>query len=97
MWKKWMPFIHIPAAIWGSFIIILGWTCPLTPLEKSLRIAGGEEGYTGGFISHYIIPIIYPAGLTREMQINLGLTAIAINIVIYSYVIYWRGKKRKRS
>lgn len=94
IWKKWIPYIHIPAAIWGSFIIILGWTCPLTPLENLLRVAGGEEGYSGGFITHYIIPVIYPVGLTREMQINLGLTAIAINIVIYLYVAYWQWKKR---
>ena len=97
IWKKWMPYIHIPAAIWGSLIIIMGWKCPLTPLEKMLRIAGGEEGYSGGFISHYIIPIIYPPGLTREMQITLGLIAIVTNILIYIYTIYWwKVKKDKK-
>lgn len=95
IWKKWIPLIHIPAAIWGSSIIILGGICPLTPLEKALRVAGGEQGYSGGFISHYIIPLIYPQGITREMQIKLGFIAIAINILIYSYVIYWRRKKGK--
>lgn len=93
LWKKWMALIHIPAAIWGSLIIIIGWTCPLTPLEKSLRMAGGEEGYSGGFISHYIIPLIYPEGLSRETQIKFGFAALAINVLIYLFVIYWRRRK----
>lgn len=95
LWKHWMPYIHIPAAIWGSFIIILGWTCPLTPLENALRNAGGAEGYSGSFIAHYLVPIIYPEGLTREMQIGLGLIAIVINTVIYSLIVYRRRKKGK--
>jgi len=93
IWKKWIPFIHIPAVIWGTSIIILGGTCPLTPLEKFLRKMGGAEGYSGGFIGHYITPIIYPGGVTREIQIILGITAIIINILIYSYVIYRRRSK----
>lgn len=94
LWRKWLVFIHIPSAIWGSFIVILGGTCPLTPLEKTLRIAGGEESYSGGFILHYLIPLIYPQGLTREMQITLGYIAIVINILVYIYVVYrYRRKK----
>ena len=95
IWKKWIPFIHIPAAIWGSGIIILGWTCPLTPLENLLRKAGGEEGYSGGFINHYLMPLIYPEGLTRDTQITLVLIDLIINIVIYSFVIYWWKYKKR--
>ncbi|WP_455218108.1 DUF2784 domain-containing protein [Kaarinaea lacus] len=94
IWKKWMPYFHIPAALWGSFIIIMGWTCPLTPLENFLRSAGNAESYAGGFIAHYVIPVIYPEGLSRELQVSLGLIALAINVVIYFCVWYWgRGKK----
>jgi hypothetical protein len=93
-WKRWIAWVHIPAAFWGSIIIILGWSCPLTPLEQQLRILGGKETYSGSFISHYITSIIYPAGLTRETQIELGFTLLLINIVIYSYVIF--VKKRRK-
>ena len=74
---------------------MLGWTCPLTPLEKFLRNAGGEEGYSGGFIDHYLTSLIYPEGLTRDMQITLGLIALATNIVIYSFAIYWWKYKKR--
>lgn len=94
IWKKWIVWIHIPAAFWGTFIIILGWSCPLTPLEKQLRKLSGGVGYTGDFVAHYITPIIYPEGLTREVQINLGLAALVVNIVVYSYVIIMRNKNK---
>jgi len=74
---------------------MLGWTCPLTPLEKFLRNAGGEEGYSGGFIDHYLTSLIYPEGLTRDMQTTLGLIALATNIVIYSFAIYWWKYKKR--
>ena len=65
-----------------------GWICPLTPLEHQLRHAAGTEGYTGGFIEHYIIPIIYPAALNYNLQIVFGFVAVVINIAIYSFVYY---------
>lgn len=93
LWQKWIAYIHIPAAIWGSLIVIQGWVCPLTPLENYLRMAGGSEGYSGGFIANYIAPIIYPEGLTRELQVNLGFMALGINLAIYFYVIYRRRSR----
>jgi hypothetical protein len=93
LWRKWIAYIHIPAAIWGSLIVIQGWVCPLTPLENFLRMEGGAAGYSGGFITHYIAPIIYPEGLTRDLQVNLGFIALGINITIYIYVIYRRRRK----
>ena len=95
LWRKWIVYIHIPAASWGSLIVIQGWVCPLTPLENYLRVEGGLGGYSGGFIAHYIAPIIYPEGLTRELQVNLGLIALGINIAIYIFVIYRRSRKTK--
>ncbi len=93
LWQKWVAFIHIPAATWGSLIVIQGWICPLTPLENYLRMEAGAGGYSGGFIAHYIAPIIYPDGLTRDLQVNLGFIALGINIAIYSYVVYRRRQK----
>lgn len=84
---KWMVSLHIPAAIWGALIEFMGWICPLTPLENHLRRQGGESGYSGDFVEQYIIPLIYPGGLTREIQIILGIAVIVINLAIYFVVI----------
>lgn len=89
---RWVIFVHIPAAVWGALIEFHGWGCPLTPLEKSLRAAAGQAGYPEGFIDHYLLPIIYPGSLTRELQITFGLIVIAVNLAIYGWVIV----KRKR-
>ena len=79
--------LHLPAAIWGALVEFTGWICPLTPLEKMLRRAAGQAGYEGGFIAHYLTPLIYPAGLTRTGQIGLGIAVVTLNLVIYSLVI----------
>ena len=76
---------------WAALVEIAGWTCPLTPLEKWLRKAGGGEGYETGFVEHYIIPVIYPRALTREMQIILGILVLLINLCIYGLV--WRSAR----
>jgi len=81
----WLGWLHIPAAIWGAVTILFGWICPLTPLENMLRQKAGEA-YSGGFIEHYIIPLIYPPGLTREIQIALGLLVVLLNLVVYTFV-----------
>jgi uncharacterized protein DUF2784 len=85
-WPK-LALLHVPAAIWGVLIEYTGWICPLTPLENSLRTRGGEAGYSGGFIQHYMQPVLYPAGLTRPTQIALGSIALILNIVAYGVVI----------
>ncbi len=90
---RWIPWVHLPAALWGAAIEIGGWICPLTPLENSLRRAGGEAGYSGGFIERYLIPVIYPQGLTREIQWVLGATVIAVNLVIYAAL--WRRRRSR--
>lgn len=83
----WVAVVHIPAAIWGVFIEYTGGICPLTPLENSLRRSGGQVGYSGSFIDHYIQPILYPAGLTRGTQIVLGSLALLLNLAAYGLVI----------
>jgi hypothetical protein len=91
-----LAFLHIPAAAWGVLIELAGWVCPLTPLEVRFRILGGQAGYTGGFVEHYLIPLLYPAGLTREQQIWLGVLVGLFNLLIYGLVIrkMVRGKER---
>ncbi len=86
-WRK-VIWLHIPAAVWGVLIEFAGWICPLTPLENLLRVKGGEAGYTGGFVEQYILPVIYPSGLTREIQILLGIFVIIVNFAIYWKVFH---------
>jgi hypothetical protein len=83
----WVVAVHLPAAVWGALIEFQGWVCPLTPLEKSLRAAAGEAGYQGGFIEHYLLPVLYPAGLTRGVQLVLGTLVIVVNLVIYGVLL----------
>jgi hypothetical protein len=86
---RWPPtaWLHIPAAIWGVLIEYTGWICPLTPLENSLRTRGGEAGYNGGFVEHYIQPLLYPAGLTRSTQVALGSLVLALNLTAYAIMV----------
>ncbi len=88
-------FLHLPAAIWGALIEFQGWICPLTPLENRLRSLGGQAGYAGGFIEHYLLPLLYPSGLTRTMQFTLGAVVVAINGLLYGLV--WLKWRRARS
>jgi len=92
---KWLIFLHLPAVAWGAIIEFQGWICPLTPLEQQFRHLAGQSGYSGGFIEHYLIPIIYPGGLTRPIQIAIGLFVIAINLTIYGRWFYHLRQSRE--
>lgn len=83
LWRPWIALVHVPAALWGAYVEFAGRICPLTPLENHYRSLAGEVGYAGGFIAHYITPLIYPEGLTREIQLWLGLIVVAINVLAY--------------
>jgi hypothetical protein len=92
---RWAAVVHLPVALYGALIELVGWICPLTPLENHLRRRGGEEGYTGGFIEHYLVPLIYPGELTWGLQLTLGLAVVAINVAIYGWAIArWRRRAR---
>ncbi len=84
---SWIAFLHLPAAVWGVLIELLNWTCPLTPLEASYRQAAGQAGYDGGFIEHYLMPLIYPSGLTRTVQFTLAAVVLCVNAYVYTIVI----------
>src|SRR4051812_20071826 len=88
-----LAYVHVPAALWGAWIEFTGRICPLTPLENALRARAGEAGYSGGFIEHYIIPVLYPSGLTRTVQLVLGVLVVVINLIVYGYLIRSRGRK----
>ncbi|MDJ0833911.1 MAG: DUF2784 domain-containing protein [Gammaproteobacteria bacterium] len=94
LYRRWIIWLHLPAALWGFAIELFGWYCPLTPLENWLRALAGSGVYSGGFISHYLLPIIYPAGLTRDWQLLLSLVVVIFNLLIYLWV-WQRYRKRQ--
>jgi hypothetical protein len=81
-----VAWVHLPAAAWGVLIEVMGWVCPVTPLENVLRVLGGQSGYSGDFIEHYLMPIVYPAELTRGTQWVMAASVVAMNICVYSIV-----------
>ena len=96
LWKSTIAWLHVPAVFWAAGIEFLGWVCPLTPLENFLRNRGGGVGYESGFVEHYIMPILYPVSLTREVQIGLGLVVVFVNIGIYILVWYRKRKCQEK-
>ncbi len=94
-WPR-LAWVHLPVVAWGAGIELIGWVCPLTPLENALRRAAGQAGYAGGFIDHYLSPLIYPPGLTREHQLALGLFVTIVNVVIYGMIALRRRRLRQR-
>ena len=84
-WPR-LAWVHLPCAAWGAVIELTGVICPLTPLEKWLRLQAGRASYEGGFIQHYIVGLIYPEGLTREMQLGLAVLVVVGIATIYALV-----------
>lgn len=91
-WPR-IAWLHLPAALWAAAVEFMGWICPLTPLENALRAAGGASGYGGDFVAHYLLPVLYPAGLTRTTQMALGAIVVAANLAIYLWI--WRRHQRR--
>jgi len=91
-WPR-LAWLHIPCALWGIWIELSGGICPLTPLENYLREAAGEAGYQGSFLAHYLMPLIYPAQLTRATQVLLGGLAMVPNVLGYGWILSRRKKR----
>ncbi len=85
-------WFHIPVLAWAALIEFMGWVCPLTPLENWLGAQGGRAGYERGFIEHYLVPIVYPPGLTLEVQWALAVLLLALNAAVYSWALHHRRK-----
>jgi hypothetical protein len=89
-----LAWLHLPAVVWAAFVELSGSICPLTPLELALRRGAGEAGYGGDFFEHYLVALIYPAGLTRELQMAIGAAVLLINLVVY--FVLWRRQSIRR-
>jgi hypothetical protein len=90
-WRR-LVWLHVPAVIWGALIEFADWVCPLTPLENALRMRAGEGGYAGGFVQHYLLRALYPAGLARGIRLTLGTLVILVNLLVYVALI----RRRRR-
>lgn len=93
-WRK-IAWVHLPVVIYAALIELIGWVCPLTPLENWLRRKGGQAGYQVSFIEQYLLPLLYPVGYTRAVQLTLGFSVLAVNLVIYGVVLYCRVAEKK--
>jgi hypothetical protein len=84
--------LHLACALWAATVVIMGWQCPLTPIEQNLRIAAGQQGYSSSFIEHYLLAAIYPEGLTRQVQIMLGIGVVLLNVCVYGMASFFKRK-----
>jgi hypothetical protein len=92
-WRWGWVRLHLPVAVWGAAISLFNFGCPLTDLEKWAWQQAGAEAYAGSFIAHYLVPLIYPPGLTRGVQIAVGIGVVALNVVLYAWG--WRRRARR--
>jgi hypothetical protein len=92
-WTR-VAWVHLPSVAWAVVLELAGWICPLTPLENRLRRAAGGAGYEGGFIEHYLVPVLYPDALTPSMQIGFAVFALSVNVAVYLWIFLRRQKRR---
>jgi hypothetical protein len=92
LWRRWIIWLHLPALLWAVWIECAGGICPLTPLENWLRVKGGQGAYTGDFVATYLLPILYPVSLTRNVQFIIAMMISVINVAIYGSILYKRSR-----
>jgi hypothetical protein len=92
-WPR-VAWAHLPAAAWGAWVELAGRVCPLTPLENELRTLGGGDAYSTSFIEHHLVPILYPAALSRDLQLVLGALVLIVNAGVYTTVLHRRATRR---
>jgi len=95
-WPR-VAWVHLPCAAWGVAVELAGWVCPLTPLEHAWRARAGRAAYTGDFVGRYVLPALYPEGLTRASQIGLGVAALAVNVAAYGCALRRARRRTGRS
>ena len=96
LWRPFIAIVHLPAAAWAAWVEFTGTICPLTPLENYWRAGAGAAGYNGGFVEHYLIPALYPDGLTPAMQIVFGLVVVVVNASLYGFA-WWRAHRDRKA
>jgi hypothetical protein len=94
LWRRRWAWAHVPTFLWAALTEFTGWICPLTPLENWLYWKGGRIGYGSGFVEHYILPVLYPAALTRGLQILLGILVLGFNLAIYGWLLHRASRRR---
>lgn len=94
IWWRWLPAIHLPTAAWACFVELTGRICPLTPLENHFRTQAGQSGYPESFVEHYVLAVIYPTGLTTQIQFVLAAFVVLANVAVYAWVVARRRRKR---
>ncbi len=95
-WPK-VAWVHLPAALWGTLVEVMGWICPLTPLEDRFRMLGGAAAAQSDFVTRYLLPVLYPERLTPVVQKILGALVVAVNVAVYGFVLRRRRAARKVS
>lgn len=85
--RRWIIWLHVPAAAWAAAIELAGAVCPLTYLENNLRARAGQRGYAGGFVEHYLLPLLYPSGLAPSVQWVLAGIVLGMNLVLYAWIV----------
>ena len=96
-YRTYIALLHLPAVLWGAYVEFSGTICPLTPLENHFSRMAGSDGYSSGFIDHYLLPVIYPAALTQQIQILLGLFVVTVNVLLYLLVFRRHFRHRRKS
>jgi len=93
LYRKWVIWLHLPAVVWSALVNLAGWVCPLTPLENYFYVAAGQAGYAGGFVEHYLAPLVYPDAMPRQLQLTAAVSIVVWNILVYAFVV-WRRQRR---
>jgi hypothetical protein len=92
LWKSWIVWLHIPSVLWSAFVNLFYQVCPLTPLENRFRYRARQAGYEGGFIQHYLAPLVYPGGMPERWGLVAGYSVLAWNALLYALVVSLRRR-----
>ncbi len=87
LWKPWIAWLHVPSVLWSGYVNLSGQVCPLTPLENRFRDLAGQAGYEGGFIQHYLTPLVYPGVMPERWGLISGFSVLAWNVLVYTLVV----------
>jgi hypothetical protein len=87
LWKPWIAWFHVPSVLWSGYVNLFGQVCPLTPLENRFRHLAGQAGYEGGFVQHYIAPLVYPDVMPERWGLISGFWVLTLNVLVYTLVV----------